>query len=253
MTTLINGVWHQTSATLTGSRSSIFLIGEQTNVMLLAIDHHLSEPLTHVLSPADTTVGRRCPCVCPDVLHVRTPLTGHDSQVGASAVEGVAVDVISLSPIGYAGQIEHFAMEPDRAFSSIDDLCASDVPITDGPTPLSDPISINGVNQCVRSDGTITGADLDPCCRVRKNSDLGRPASVSTPARRAAIDIIAALDFAWPYEEVTFTVTTNAGYGTLTRHHDLLTRTRGVRPRIVASGPGPHCVNYTAFFLMESA
>lgn len=122
------------------------LVGESTDNMVSGTNLHLGEPPARALVPAHATMGRGGAHESGNVLTV--PGLRYGSQIRATAVQPVPVDVVPLNRVVGGRQSQQRSMKQDSMTAPVALLFTHGIPVlVHVPAPLSDPSSISLVNK----------------------------------------------------------------------------------------------------------
>ena len=228
---------------------SSFGFGVEVPEMLFpAVEPDLSTPLLQRFMPGDATISGRGTDLLTLVLRLRP--SRDNPQVAPTVVQLVPIDVIDFKTIT-SGQTDQLAVQLE--VSDIPTVAAAyvlaprciTVPVQT-PPPLSDPTSIGGINDGVRSDAAISVAQRDAGCTVGHNGDdAGRLDGIcASLASLRAKTTPASGDLGRPRPEVLQARLAGANGVTIPTHRTL--QRSGAMPPAVSSSAGVSCVNFTA-------
>lgn len=279
---LVNRIRKQTLASEARRCSGCNFVGEVATMVSLPICFDRRGPLPVAAIPGHTAKLRCRGRDSRDILAVSIPR--HRAQVAPTIVKSVSVLVVSLDAVTML-QAEQFPVhsdgtDPPECKSFVRCSPANGIPlVVQIPEPLSGPICVISVDDDEPSNRSILSVDrnsrrsvlMDRRRNRRKLTRLGTehrslpvprhlnrdatsvardayPVYLGLPAARTATESAAASANAIRSgQERLATLLANAGDGTLTGHHDLLSRGRGARRRAVQPVSAPIRVNYTTY------
>jgi hypothetical protein len=155
----IHGERHQAQSGRTSGFGGFLFGVEVADEVRLALDHDLNCPPPDSFIPDNISMPRTGVPISGLVLSVFEPR--QHPQIGTAVIPPIAVDVVAFSGVSSL-QPKKLPMEKDGFSVPIDPRPASSVTSSrHAPCPLVDPFRIGRINDGVRLDRTITGAQRD--------------------------------------------------------------------------------------------
>lgn len=178
---------HQPASAEDGSLGGRFLGFIQAEVMLLPVDHYLSDPFLLVAAPRHAPIFRGTPLVGGCVLHL-FGTTRYETEVAAPVVEPIVIAMVNFDHIG-ASQPENLAVHDERPLFPVDSQRTIGISVHgEYPTPLRCPVGIFSVHQCLCHYDPVPSEDRDlrdAVLNQNRQTRLGGLAAVGTPVLRA--------------------------------------------------------------------
>lgn len=179
----VRRIWQQSQTSLARHFSRLVFIFKRTKIDLLPIDPNSCAPFS-ILALGYTSILRFADTVSMFVLSV----LGFDNraQIRTSVVEGVAVNVVPLSAIGYPRQSENLTVQTDTysPFSIL--FNPPHIPAVQVPTVLTDPVCIVKINDGVVCHLPLQVTEGDKCTAVIGFENEGQ-SNILRTARAGAI------------------------------------------------------------------
>jgi hypothetical protein len=235
----VNGVRHQASPCGASCFGSLQFVTECAKVANLSANTDSRPPSPAGFMPTDTTIGG---CAAARLRVLRVATFGDDAEIAASIVQPVAIDMVTVTAIMDAWQVEQFAMQPDKPPLWLGTIIPAGVPPSQMPLPLACPFSVSGIDYSITSDRSGSSDQRDHGCDTIIAKDDRAPIPSSGALQRAK-QPTARLDLQGPSEKVGAALLTDTRNGTLTGHRTL--HRSGALPRRCATNVGASCVNYT--------
>jgi hypothetical protein len=246
MAELIDGVGQESLPSLTRRFSGFDFVGKEPEVVSGAVHLHLRCPLTSRLMPTHPPVLRGVAQRLRPVLVVGRER--YDPKVCEPVVKTIPVQMVSLALVS-ARKTEQGAMKSDRLPDTLTDLEPDGVPLAIRmPSPLADPFRLVGIDDGVGHNIPPTVVEGNARCVAvihwgREWQEL--PPVLIFYATGMGAEAASSALFVQRGKESCPALNASQRDGSLRRHHDLLSRYRGVRPRVVQPTSGLSRVNYT--------
>lgn len=239
----LNAVWQKPKTAGSGCVGCRRFIIEEPEINIPSIDPDLRSPLLVGGVPSYPSVIRRSPRFAAFVLSI--PMFRDDSEVAASIVQANSVEVVDITVVG-RNKSEHCSMERGVVALAVFASATAGVPFRiQSPRPLICPFSISSIDDSVSADAAIAcpqGNQGGRAVFCTLDGWFRRSRSNVSTAERAVGSANNGGSSSRKHQAARRA-------GTLNRHHDLLSRTRGVGPVGVESVYGATCVDYTGFYL----
>ena len=176
------------------SRCSRFRI-ERSQVAPYIAHSGARDPFSLSFVPIDSRRARRA-SARGAIPHVLTLTDG--SQVCPSIVEFAPVDVVANRAIMpcESWQAQNLTVHVDVSPSAVKSDRADGIPFTETPLPLIDEIGVSGINQGVRSNAAIFGAERDTHSILRLHRVP--PVPVATPPAVSSSAGVSCVNFTIP-------------------------------------------------------
>lgn len=236
----------QAHTSISGGFSGLQFASEPSKVMGFPVQTDASYPFAAICIPGDSAIDRSAISVAAPVLHV--PLVGSRSQVRPLVIERVAVNVVPLDVVT-AYEAEQLSVKENLAavFGSLGVTMGAQM-----PAPLTRPLGVSSIDQCVGADRAVPGIQRDLCCQPILTEDRnGNGALPYANTALAKVDVMAAARTELSSACLHSRLLTNEGQathhtGTLYKHRRV--PSGGVMPpAALASGAGVSCVNFTTY------
>lgn len=174
----IHSVSHRSEASGAGGLCGIFFTHERPECDGSAVEVDLGDPLPGPSVQVHASVLRES--ARWHVLGIPRPRDL--PEISPPIVEFVPVDVVAAQRVAML-QTEKGAVQVDHTGDAVNDDLASDIPVGhQGPAPLTDVLSVGGIDQCVGSNAAIAGAERDTYGILGLHHDLPNPVRGVGPA-----------------------------------------------------------------------
>lgn len=177
---LVRGERHQTKTGRFGSVSRFSFRLEPSDMQSFAIDMDRSCPLPLPSVPVNAAISRRAALQSWNVLHVAS--MRYDAQISSTIVETAAVDMVNLGPVPPRREPHKESVHQDGNLpGAFMDRSVGVSETVKSPYVGGDQISVSGVNEGVRSNAAISGAERDEDGILRLHRTLQRSGARPLP------------------------------------------------------------------------
>ena len=231
---------HQSNTGSASSFGCFQLVVKQAKVDAAPSYTDLCSPFAGAGHPTDSTVLRR-PWPSWNVLHLFVP--SGVTQVGATVIELVPIDVVAFSGVSWF-ESKNESVQVDQVLFSVTPSYPLDVFACQTPSPLVDERNIDNIDQSVANDDLVFVPKRNECSQ----SIIADPGCWLKVPRISRFAVTRAEFTPFRFDDgecnpVLFSALLTGEHNSspiLLRHHDLLSRSRGVCLGLPQTVPGHH-------------